>query len=56
MCFHLALAYFKLALIAEGIQSRHLQGATVGPGFDTAGEAVPELVTAGLQALRNVAR
>ena len=51
--FHLALAYFKLAVIAEGIYARYRQGATIGPGFDTAGEAVPELVRAGLRTLRH---
>jgi aminoglycoside phosphotransferase (APT) family kinase protein len=46
--FYLGLGYFKLAVIAEGIHSRHLAGAGVGPGFDTAGLSVPDLVAAGL--------
>jgi aminoglycoside phosphotransferase (APT) family kinase protein len=38
--FHLALACFKVAVIAAGIDHRRLAGAGAGPGFDTAGEAV----------------
>ncbi len=34
MGFHLGLAYFKLAVILEGIHYRYLQGQTVGEGFD----------------------
>lgn len=49
--FHLALANFKLAVISEGINHRWRVGATVGDGFDKAGEAVPTLVAAGLAAL-----
>lgn len=46
--FYLGLAYFKIAVIAEGIHSRYLAGAGSGPGFDTAGLAVPDLVAAGM--------
>lgn len=42
--FHLALGYFKLAVIAAGIDHRYRMGATNGPGFDTAGEAVAPLL------------
>jgi aminoglycoside phosphotransferase (APT) family kinase protein len=45
--FHLALAYFKLAIIAAGIDHRLRAGATHGPGFDTAGQAVRPLLEAG---------
>jgi len=38
--FHLALACFKVAVIAAGIDHRRRAGAGSGPGFDTAGEAV----------------
>ncbi len=38
--FHLALACFKVAVIAAGIEHRRRAGAGTGPGFDTAGEAV----------------
>ncbi|MFC9551739.1 phosphotransferase family protein [Rhodococcus sp. NPDC056960] len=50
--FYLALANFKLAVIAEGINHRYRVGATVGDGFDKAGAAVPEFITAGLRALK----
>lgn len=49
--WHLALAYFKLAVILEGIHYRYLQGQTVGEGFDTVGEATVPLITAGREAL-----
>jgi aminoglycoside phosphotransferase (APT) family kinase protein len=50
--FALALGYFKVAVIAEGIHARHVGGHTVGAGFDSVGEAVPLLASAGLAALR----
>jgi len=50
--FYLGLAAFKLAAIAEGIHYRHLQGQTVGAGFDKIGDVVQPLVDAGLNALR----
>jgi aminoglycoside phosphotransferase (APT) family kinase protein len=50
--FYLALANFKLAVIAEGINHRYRVGATVGDGFDKAGESVPEFIAAGLRALK----
>jgi aminoglycoside phosphotransferase (APT) family kinase protein len=37
---HLALAYFKVAVIAAGIDHRRREGSGSGPGFDTAGETV----------------
>ena len=49
--FHLALAYYKLAVIAQGIDHRYRAGATIGDGFDTAGEAVSGLLDAGRAAL-----
>jgi aminoglycoside phosphotransferase (APT) family kinase protein len=51
--FHLALAYFKLAVIAAGIDHRHRAGAGSGAGFDTAGDAVPQFLEAGLEVLAN---
>jgi aminoglycoside phosphotransferase (APT) family kinase protein len=51
MGFHLGLAYFKLAVILEGINFRFQQGATVGEGFDQIGAAFDPLVAAGLEAL-----
>jgi len=38
--FHLALACFKVAVIAAGIDHRRRAGAGAGPGLETAGEAV----------------
>jgi aminoglycoside phosphotransferase (APT) family kinase protein len=49
--FYVALANFKIAVIAQGINHRYESGATVGPGFDRAGEAVPHFIAAGLRAL-----
>jgi aminoglycoside phosphotransferase (APT) family kinase protein len=49
--FYLGLGYFKIAVIAEGIHARHLQGMTRGSGFDTVGEATAPLAANGLRAL-----
>lgn len=49
--FYLALGYFKVAVIAEGIHSRYLQGVTRGEGFENVGEATAPLAAAGLRAL-----
>ncbi|WP_406416365.1 phosphotransferase family protein [Streptomyces sp. NBC_00873] len=49
--FYLALAYFKVAVIAEGVHSRYTQGITVGSGFDRAGASVSQLIDAGLAAI-----
>src|SRR5690349_5302872 len=53
MGFHLGLAYFKLAVILEGIHYRYLQGQTVGEGFDRIGEGFDLIVAAGLHAVRD---
>jgi aminoglycoside phosphotransferase (APT) family kinase protein len=63
--FHLALAHYKLAVIAEGIAYRQRLDATVedggsrsdgderpAPGRDSVGDAVPLLLEAGLEVLR----
>ncbi len=42
--WYIALGYYKLAIIAEGIHARFLMGMTVGEGFETMGPAVPLLV------------
>lgn len=47
--FYQALAYYKLAVIAEGIHARFLQGKTVGEGFTAYGTQVEELVERGLE-------
>lgn len=49
--FHLALAYFKIAVIAAGIAHRARVGAATGPGFDSAGESVATYLDLGLHAL-----
>lgn len=46
-----AFAIFKFAVICEGIHYRHVNGLTVGEGFDKIGAMVPELVQRGLSAL-----
>ena len=50
--FHLGLAYFKLAVILEGIHYRYTRGQTVGEGFATIGDAVEPLIAAGLRAVK----
>jgi len=50
--FYLGLAAFKLAAILEGIHYRHLNGQTVGGGFDRIGEAIHPLLDAGLDAMK----
>jgi aminoglycoside phosphotransferase (APT) family kinase protein len=49
--WYVAMGYFKLAVISEGIHNRYLQGKTVGAGFDHYGGAVPELLDAALLCL-----
>lgn len=44
--FHLALAYFKVAVIAAGIDHRFRAGVGSGPGFDSSGDAVPQFLEA----------
>lgn len=46
--FHVVLAYYKLAIILEGIHARHLKGKTVGEGFDSLAGGVPVLAQAAL--------
>jgi aminoglycoside phosphotransferase (APT) family kinase protein len=53
---HIALAYFKLAVIAAGIDYRYRAGAAYGPGFEKAATAVPDLLQAGLERLRSTGR
>ncbi len=50
--FHLSLAFFKLAVILEGIHYRHSQGQTVGSGFDGIGDSIVPLIEAGRAASR----
>lgn len=51
LSFYRALGYFKAAVIAEGVHARYTGGFTLGPGFETAGQAVPLLAAAGISAL-----
>jgi aminoglycoside phosphotransferase (APT) family kinase protein len=49
--WYVALGFFKLAVILEGIHYRFVHGQTVGEGFDRIGELVVPLVASGLAAL-----
>ncbi len=49
--WYVAFGFFKLAVIAEGIAARHLQGKTVGAGFDRFADLVPMLLTSALDEL-----
>jgi aminoglycoside phosphotransferase (APT) family kinase protein len=49
--WYLALAFFKLAVISEGIHFRFGTGQTVGAGFEQVGERVEPLLAAGAAAL-----
>jgi aminoglycoside phosphotransferase (APT) family kinase protein len=51
LAFHLGLAFYKIAVILEGIHYRYRRGQTVGAGFESVGTAVPPLIAAGLAAL-----
>ncbi|HEY8490625.1 MAG TPA: phosphotransferase family protein [Dehalococcoidia bacterium] len=46
--FYLVFAYFKLAVILEGIHARYLQGGTVGEGFERIGDQALVLARRGL--------
>ena len=49
--WYVAFAYFKLAVILEGIHFRFQQGKTVGEGFDKVGDLVLPLVRDGLDSI-----
>jgi aminoglycoside phosphotransferase (APT) family kinase protein len=49
--WYVGFGYFKLAVIAEGIHHRYLQGKTVGEGFAHFGPAVPRLLDSALRCL-----
>jgi aminoglycoside phosphotransferase (APT) family kinase protein len=49
--WYVALGYYKLAIISEGIHARYLLGMTVGPGFDHIGPRVPILIDRALVSL-----
>jgi aminoglycoside phosphotransferase (APT) family kinase protein len=50
--FHLALAYYKVAVIAAGIHHRYRAGAGSGAGYDTAGQSVGPYLELALATLR----
>lgn len=55
LSFYLALGTMKIAVILEGVHARHLSGQAAGPGYDTAGAAVPVLVARALKQLSHAA-
>jgi aminoglycoside phosphotransferase (APT) family kinase protein len=42
--WYVALGYYKLSIVAEGIHARFLMGMTVGEGFEQYGPKVPVMV------------
>jgi aminoglycoside phosphotransferase (APT) family kinase protein len=50
--YYVGLASYKLAVILEGIQYRHLQGDTVGKGFEHLDAAIHPLLASGLAATK----
>lgn len=50
--WYVGFAFFKLAVILEGIYFRFTQGQTVGSGFDEIGAGVPALIDRGNATLR----
>ncbi|MFI1800485.1 phosphotransferase family protein [Streptomyces sp. NPDC020379] len=50
--WYTAFAYFKLAVILEGIHYRYTLGQTVGRGFDRIGQLVPLFIDNGLTTLQ----
>ncbi|MFL4903166.1 phosphotransferase family protein [Streptomyces sp. MMS24-I2-30] len=50
--WYTAFAWFKLAVILEGIHYRYTLGRTVGPGFDRIGDLVPVFIDHGLTTLQ----
>ncbi|MGW7419230.1 phosphotransferase family protein [Streptomyces sp. NPDC054813] len=52
IAWYTAFAWFKLAVILEGIHYRYTQGQTLGQGFDRIGELVPVFIDHGLTTLQ----
>ncbi|MFF3752763.1 phosphotransferase family protein [Streptomyces sp. NPDC002018] len=52
IAWYTAFAWFKLAVILEGIHYRYTLGRTVGPGFDRIGDLVPVFIAHGLTTLQ----
>ncbi|MCN9244772.1 phosphotransferase family protein [Streptomyces sp. RY43-2] len=53
LSWYTAFAWFKLAVILEGIHYRYTLGQTVGHGFDRIGDLVPVFIQHGLATLRS---
>jgi aminoglycoside phosphotransferase (APT) family kinase protein len=51
--WYTAFAWFKLAVILEGIHYRYTRGQTVGRGFDRIGDLVPVFIQHGLTTLQD---
>jgi aminoglycoside phosphotransferase (APT) family kinase protein len=51
--WYFGFAFYKIAVILEGIHYRFVKGLTVGEGFEGIGDMVPELVERGLTALES---
>ncbi|MEV6680764.1 phosphotransferase family protein [Streptomyces erythrochromogenes] len=54
IAWYTAFAWFKLAVILEGIHYRYTLGQTVGAGFDRIGELVPVFIEHGLNTLQEL--
>ena len=52
--YYMAFAYFKLAVVLEGINARYLKQQTVGEGFDREGRAVPLLIARANQVMETL--
>lgn len=52
IAWYTAFAWFKLAVILEGIHYRYTLGQTVGAGFDRIGDLVPAFIQHGLITLQ----
>ncbi|GLY43048.1 acyl-CoA dehydrogenase [Amycolatopsis sp. NBRC 101858] len=50
--WYVSFAFFKLAVILEGIYYRYRKGQTVGAGFEGVGEGVPLLISHGNEILK----
>lgn len=50
--WYVSFAFFKLAVILEGIHYRHSKGQTVGAGFEGVGAGVPRLIAHGNEILK----
>jgi aminoglycoside phosphotransferase (APT) family kinase protein len=53
IAWYTAFAYFKLAVILEGVHYRWTLGQTVGRGFDRIGDVVPVFIARGLHTLQH---